>query len=166
MRKLLFENQTCSRCGGGGQYSYCQMYGTRCFKCGGDGVTLTKRGKAAQLWFNAKKRKPAKDVKVGDRIVYDGVPGFSASAVVIVDFVGYRENGGSKYLKDGEWHSHYSVDGVGAKDGKRYSIGGFEDSDIKMHVWGEAKAALVVEAKAYEASLTKAGKVRKKKGVK
>src|SRR6187551_1555971 len=107
MRKLLFENETCSRCGGCGQYSYCQMYGTRCFKCGGDGVTLTKRGKAAQLWFNAKKKKPAKDVKVGDRIVFDGTPGFSRSAVVIVNFVGVREDGSKYKDKNGEWQSYF-----------------------------------------------------------
>jgi hypothetical protein len=31
---------TCSRCHGSGNYSYCQRYGTTCFKCGGSGKTL------------------------------------------------------------------------------------------------------------------------------
>lgn len=35
---LLF----CTRCGGGGQYSYCQSYGTRCFKCHGVGKIMPK----------------------------------------------------------------------------------------------------------------------------
>jgi hypothetical protein len=29
--------KTCGRCGGGGQYSYCRDYGTKCFDCGGCG---------------------------------------------------------------------------------------------------------------------------------
>jgi rRNA maturation protein Nop10 len=29
--------ETCSRCGGSGRYSWCQMYGDTCFKCGGKG---------------------------------------------------------------------------------------------------------------------------------
>ena len=29
--------QPCGRCGGGGQYSYCRDYGTKCFDCGGCG---------------------------------------------------------------------------------------------------------------------------------
>ena len=163
MRKLLFENETCSRCGGCGQYSYCQMYGTRCFKCGGDGVTLTKRGKTAQLWFNAKKMKPASEVKIGDRVVYDGVPGFSKTTVVTVDFVGYPVEGGSKWLcnKTGEWKPHFQVNGKNVR-GENFSIGGFENTDIKMFVSGDALVALRAEAKAYEASLTKAGTVRKK----
>lgn len=159
MRKLFFENETCSRCGGCGEYSYCQMYGRRCFKCAGDGVTLTKRGKAAQHWFNRKKIKPARDVRIGDKVVFDGVPGFSAAMVVTVDFVGYRENG-SKYLKDGEWLPFYSIEGAD-KNGKRHNLGCFENSDVKMHVWGDAKAALLAEAKAYQDTLTKAGTVRK-----
>jgi hypothetical protein len=162
MRKLLFENEMCSRCGGSGQYSYCQSYGTRCFKCHGDTVTLTKRGMAAQRWFNAKKMKPAREAKVGDKIVFDGIPGFSKSRVVEINFVGYRENDGNKYKgKDGEWHSFLEVSGLDAK-GERCANHCFEDSDIKMHVSGEALVALRAEAKAYEATLTKAGTVRKR----
>jgi hypothetical protein len=161
MRKLLFENETCSRCGGGGQYSYCQMYGTTCFKCAGAGVTLTKRGKAAQLWLNAKRKKRANEVKVGEKIVFDGTPGFSKTQIVEVSFVGYPDKGSSYRGADGEWHKHFEVSGTNAK-GERHSIGCFEDSDIKMHVSGEALVALRAEAKAYEASLTKAGTVRKR----
>ena len=49
---LLFESEPCSRCGGSGQYSYCQSYGTTCFRCKGLKETLTKRGTVAQGWFN------------------------------------------------------------------------------------------------------------------
>lgn len=37
---------TCTRCGGGGHYSYNQMYGTTCFKCHGSGYQDTKPTKA------------------------------------------------------------------------------------------------------------------------
>ncbi len=33
---------TCSRCGGSGRYSYCQMYGDRCFGCSGSGKGLPR----------------------------------------------------------------------------------------------------------------------------
>lgn len=32
----------CNRCGGGGEYSYCQSYGTTCFGCAGLGVQIPK----------------------------------------------------------------------------------------------------------------------------
>lgn len=48
---LLFESETCSRCGGSGHYSYCQRYGTVCFRCQGNKQTLTKRGTAAQAYY-------------------------------------------------------------------------------------------------------------------
>lgn len=35
----------CSRCGGGGHYSYCQQYGTKCFKCHGSGKQLPRFSK-------------------------------------------------------------------------------------------------------------------------
>ena len=34
--------QTCGRCGGCGQYSYCQAYGTTCFQCSGSGKVSQK----------------------------------------------------------------------------------------------------------------------------
>ena len=40
--KALGLADTCTRCGGGGHYSYCQMYGTKCFKCGGSGVQMPR----------------------------------------------------------------------------------------------------------------------------
>ena len=42
---LLGWNKNCTRCGGSGNYSYCQRFGTKCFKCDGNKqqvVTPTK----------------------------------------------------------------------------------------------------------------------------
>lgn len=157
---LLFESETCSRCGGTGHYSYCQTHGTTCFKCGGRKVTLTKRGSAAQAWFTSQKMKPATDVKIGDKIVMDGVPGFSRAEVITVTFVGEREDGCKFKGADGEWHSYFHIDGVN-KNGQSGGVACFKDSDVKMHVWGDEKAALVARALAYQDTLTKAGTVKK-----
>jgi hypothetical protein len=64
-----FEIETCSRCGGSGQYSYCQTHGTRCFKCGGGKVVLTKRGAAARAKYFELISKKTKDIKVGDSVL-------------------------------------------------------------------------------------------------
>lgn len=67
-----FPIQTCSRCGGSGRYSYCQMYGDRCFKCEGKGVTHTPKAHALyQAWASALRahRNPTvADLKVGDGV--------------------------------------------------------------------------------------------------
>src|SRR5215831_17238082 len=60
-----FETTPCTRCGGSGQYSYCQMFGTRCFGCAGKGVSYTKRGHAALDHARSLRTVKAKDIKVG-----------------------------------------------------------------------------------------------------
>jgi hypothetical protein len=74
---LRLERETCSRCGGSGHYSYCSMYGTRCFKCAGKKEVLSKRGAAAMAHLKTLRSKRAGDLKVGDRVWHDGlvVPG-------------------------------------------------------------------------------------------
>lgn len=64
----VFESRPCGRCGGCGEYSYCQMYGTRCFRCGGDGWVLTPRGKAAQAYLDELRSAPACEFQVGDLV--------------------------------------------------------------------------------------------------
>ena len=65
-----FEHQTCTRCGGGGKYSFNQMDGDRCYGCSGTGLKLTKRGAAAKVEYQRLLERPAGEVKVGDS-VYD-----------------------------------------------------------------------------------------------
>lgn len=64
-KKLIFENETCGRCGGSGSYSYNQMDGSMCYGCSGRGVRLTKRGDAAQEFFRNSLKKPINEIKVG-----------------------------------------------------------------------------------------------------
>lgn len=61
-----FEKVCCSRCGGSGSYSYCTMYGSVCFKCGGQKQLFTKRGRKAFDLYLFHLQKPIIDVKVGD----------------------------------------------------------------------------------------------------
>lgn len=62
------ETQTCGRCGGSGHYSYCQSYGTTCFKCHGSGRVYTKRGAAAHIYNEQLLSKPASELRVGMKI--------------------------------------------------------------------------------------------------
>jgi len=70
--KPLFESQPCTRCGGGGNYSYCTRYGTTCFQCGGCGWQLTTRGKSAQAFYDSLLSKPASQFVVGESYRLDG----------------------------------------------------------------------------------------------
>jgi len=66
----IFETQACGRCGGSGHYSYCQMYGTKCFKCAGRAWEFTKHGQQDyNRWreaVDAVTVKPVTELKVGD----------------------------------------------------------------------------------------------------
>jgi hypothetical protein len=70
--KIEYETAPCSRCGGSGRYSYCPGYGDRCFKCGGNGLQVSRRGKAAMAkrdaWVAENVDMTATTVVVGDKI--------------------------------------------------------------------------------------------------
>ena len=68
----VFETETCSRCGGSGNYSYCQTHGTTCFKCGGSGITYTTRGAAARAWWKAQREAKISDLVIGMRVKING----------------------------------------------------------------------------------------------
>ena len=47
--RITFDKVTCSRCNGAGHFNaYSHVYGGVCFRCGGAGATLTKKGAAAK----------------------------------------------------------------------------------------------------------------------
>src|SRR3954452_7150611 len=81
---FTFEAESCSRCGGSGHYSYCQSHGTRCFKCGGHGLTLTKRGALAQNVYNELLKINAEDIQPGMKVMSDALPGFTSAAWHVV----------------------------------------------------------------------------------
>jgi hypothetical protein len=146
--KPLFESKTCSRCGGSGQYSYCQMHGTRCFKCGGNGVTLTKRGATAQRFYTDSLMVRADEVQIGDEILIDnffGNGGFSRVFRIALD----EANPGMIIL-----------------DTEKLNYGTSPDSPVRIrHKKGEI-LALQKLALEFQATLTKTGqpaKIRSRK---
>ena len=69
-----FETAVCGRCGGCGQYSYCQMHGTTCFGCSGKGKIYTKRANAAMEYARTLRTVKASEVQVGWLLFDSGGP--------------------------------------------------------------------------------------------
>ena len=99
--KIRYQMDACGRCGGSGNYSYCQMHGTTCFGCSGKGEVRTKAGRNAAALVDAKLVElcavPASALKIGDRV--SGILGIKNGATV--QSVGEIRTTGS-----------YTVDGV------------------------------------------------------
>lgn len=151
--KALFENVTCTRCGGTGNYSYCSMYGTRCFKCAGNGVNLTKRGKAAQMFLNELREIPVEELKVGDTIHCDSFMSGRAWFGRVVSITDQP----SSTLSNGQ-----PAGRVFAIVSEHPTCGGMNQhvphgGSVRKGWTAEEKAAQVAQALAYQATLTKAG---------
>lgn len=146
--KPAFETETCGRCGGSGRYSYCQMYGDRCFKCGGKGKHLTKRGLAAATYLKTLRSKPACEVKVGDEYLSEGfAPLGIETKWVKVETIEIR-NDGSILLRSS--HCEYGAN---------------KTTILRIRQNAETVASTFAAAMEYQNNLTKAGKpkVRKSK---
>jgi len=63
-----FETESCGRCCGSGKFSFNLMHGDRCYGCGGTGIKLSKRGLAANNFFQASMQRHAGEIKVGEFI--------------------------------------------------------------------------------------------------
>ena len=141
-KKLLkFEREPCSRCAGSGHYSYCEMWGTTCFKCQGKRETLTKRGRAAHDWMVAQMETVATDVKVGDLVVFSG--------------------GARRFVQEIK-NSRFGPNSITfvTKD-CNYGVG--QDSKLQVRPKGEDGLRALRQATAeYQDTLTKAGKPRKR----
>lgn len=166
--KPAFEHESCSRCGGSGQHSYCQMYGSTCFKCSGSGFQLTKRGHATQLFYNSLNTKKAGEIQFGDRVKFDGCPGFSKTEVAIIDQIATQINGGSSTVNGvTKTYRHHHIEGyiVGKPQTpeNRTGIYTFVDADVKLSPTKEERKERILKALAYQETLTKAGTVRKSK---
>lgn len=150
-----FEIQTCGRCGGSGRYSYCTMYGDRCFQCHGRGNVYSKKGAAAHKFYWDSLTVKVREIKPGDYVKIAG----KWAKVTSVGF------GSSRWLdsKTGEWKPHYDI------NTERGGLSTFEDATIVRSPADRAEQVAKLEAAiAYQATLTKAGKPkvdRKKKTV-
>lgn len=154
------ETETCGRCGGTGHYSYNQITGTVCFKCHGGKVVYTKRGRAAADYLHSLRCKPAREVKVGDKIqveyFFKGVKAFAT-----VTKVGWSSNGG--YYQDGVLQAYWNIEVEHAKYGSMcQSIIDLEQL-IRVAQTAEQKQATLKQALDFQDTLGKNGKPRRKK---
>lgn len=149
-----FETEICSRCGGCGEYSYCQTHGTRCFKCSGKGLVYTKRALAAIDYARELRTVQVQDVQVGWLMYVAASPlGGKAGWLRVTEAM---HDGGAKWLKDGEWTPYVDLSHAGGGQGF------FLPTDTLQAVPNRDKHAEVrAAALAYQTTLTKAGTVRK-----
>lgn len=153
MKKSLFESVPCSRCAGTGHYSYCSMYGTRCFKCSGRTWTLTKRGAVAQALYTASLSRRADQLQTGD-VIYNEPGPLNRGGWVTVESVGPYD------LMPG-----YVAVQCSAKSGKKEDGVTFLEPPSSVHRVSHpepAKAAVLAFALAYQENLTKNGTLRKR----
>jgi hypothetical protein len=141
---LKFERQDCTRCGGSGRYSFNLMDGDRCFGCAGKGVTLTKRGAAAQKWMRERMEVAAEFVKVGDRVRLRGFATFTVREIV-------HEATGSISLKN---------NGQGMKN---FCWSAGPSARVQLVLAPEDHVKLLTEALEYEATLGVSGKPLKRR---
>lgn len=153
---FLFESVTCTRCGGTGHYSFNMMTGSRCFKCNGQKETLTKRGAEAQRYYTLLLSKRYRDLEPGDKVQDHGVPGFMAGGwreVVSIEIAPYT------WHKNGEEVTRPAVT-IEAKGW------GYANADpegmVRVACTREEKARAREMALAYQARLTKQGKLAKR----
>jgi hypothetical protein len=151
--KLLFESQVCSRCGGSGSYSYNPMHGSVCYGCGGRGVQLTRRGRAAQEHFNELLQKPVSEVALGDKVLEPGipdVPGFPARWYTVDEITPDPNNEG-----------RVIISGLDAK-GDRYGLHDFATGSVRVAHSQVQRRIFIQQALAYQDTLTKLGTPRKR----
>jgi len=160
--QATFEVQTCGRCGGTGQYSYCQMYGRTCFGCRGKGRVYTKRGLKARALYQASLQVPVTELQVGDSLQVDDSFRTGKIYFAKITAIEYREQGGCGSVVNGEtvWHPEYRITAENAKYGV-FNIGYSPDDQVRKGHTAEFKQARLAEALAYQARLTKTGKERK-----
>lgn len=145
---LRFERETCSRCHGCGEHSYCEMYGRTCFKCAGSGQMLTKRATVARLWMNSQNLITARDVTLGMRIKAFGM-------TITVRSIKSADRGSS--LRDGIMVKN--SDGLEIR-GQSHGLVCDLDTEVQVIRSREDQIELLTRAIAYQNSLTKAGKPR------
>lgn len=151
----IFETETCSRCGGSGSYSYCQAYGTRCFKCGGKTTVLTKRGAAAQAFLAASCSKPAADLVAGDKVMEAAGPLSAGGWAAVTGVRPGAPGDAGVYRQDGTVDYGFIVETTRTRHHTTPA------ALFRVAQSAEDRAAKIAAALAYQAGLTKAGTPRK-----
>lgn len=169
-KATTFESQTCSRCGGCGEYSYCQTHGRRCFKCGGSGRSLTKRGAIAAKFYSESLEVLATQIQVGDRIWDNGCAlgggcGSSRGFRKVLEISIQKDRSSSRCYREGVWvEDSYDYLCLLTETGTyNYLIShrtGLCTAKVRKD-WGAEKANKLAAALEFQASLTKTGTPRK-----
>lgn len=161
VRKL--ETVTCGRCGGTGQYSYCQRYGTTCFKCGGAKVLYTKRGQVAADFYTALLSKRADQIVVGESFRETGV---TNGCDLIYTWWKVIEIRPDTTLYNGVLRPE-NLNILG--ESKKFGTCGFctlPDKVYRIAATVEQKKEALAKALDYQDTLTKQGTTRKNRGSK
>jgi hypothetical protein len=148
MDNVVYETETCTRCGGSGTFSFNQITGPRCFKCNGNKVVYTKRGEAARAYANKLRTLPVSDIEVGQRI-YWGRGG--RCTVTAIDA---PKRTGKRLVEDGPPVDLYSIT-VHGRGGLSIA---FDASAIVRVEW---TLDMIKDVMEYQASLTKSGAKRR-----
>lgn len=161
-----FEKEPCSRCYGSGSFSYCQRYGTTCFRCGGKKETLTKRGAAAWAFYIASVTVPVGELRDGDVIYTSGMTAGGDSYATLGKIASISEPHvyGQSKSGDGPWADNVGITLtlVDPKTGAEVVRSTVEPKSSARKVWSaEVTAEKRAAALAYQATLTKAGAPRK-----
>lgn len=162
MATTVFETEVCSRCGGTGHYSYNQVDGTKCFKCRGEKMAYTKRGRAAKDFYIASRCIEPKDVKIGDVIRFVGIKRLTVAKIELKQS-GYSINSRTGEKTPIEHYIFTNENGLsGAVQNVRTTPGSYWS--VQILPTAEQNQKLIAEALAYQETLTKSGKPRKIKG--
>lgn len=145
----VFESVSCPRCGGGGKYSFNLMHGDRCYGCGGSGVKMSKRGAAAKAEYLRLLERRVGDLKVGDSI-YDWLGLNGGKCWQRIDSIEADPMSGSIKLclsRKGKPVGHFIT-------GADHKVPAVSSEAQRLE--------FLAQAVAYQAKLTKEGKVSKR----
>ena len=151
-----FETETCTRCGGCGEYSFNLMHGTRCFRCGGKGWTFTTRGAEARRMFLTFVSKSVSEFKAGEwmrEVVGMG----AAEAFFKIESIAPSARTG---MIDGVETKTYDL--VLVRNGQRMTANCYAHEIKRFLPTAEYRDEMLAIAMDYQRKLGKNGKVLKK----
>lgn len=148
--KLGFHIEPCSRCGGSGNFSRCEMHGTTCFKCSGKKLALTKAGAAAYAMYVASLSVPLGSLKVGDMMLCNSFD--RPSAFKTVESIGALRKIGQSLI-DGAMVDCFGIDVKCGPDGSGYGLVAAPNYIVRKGWTAAEKQPLLDAALAYQAEL-------------
>lgn len=153
-KESAFEAVACGRCGGSGRYGPLSVYNGVCFGCSGSGIKLTKRGLAAATVYRESLTVVVSDLKVGQKVLWEGLTAGSFSQPSFWLTVKSIE-------PDPLNVGLVKVEGVNEKNGGAGTMSLSPTSRVRIAWAAKDKAEKMRAAQAYQGLLTKLGKPMK-----